>query len=252
MSNSRTARVPVALAAFAVALVAISAIACSSTKSPEDILADAQDAMARVQTFRFEGDLTITDAQGTTNAVHSGGWKSPDRYHLEVESDGHVNELIIAGLRAYAFDSDYLERGWQQQPLLGLGVTSPDFDYVSQLEDPELVADNATVGDVPAYHVRGSLLQEEERARQAEASLDEEDPFLQEKLVSIARWSTGYDIFVSKEDDLVLRVVHNLYMEGWDPSTDAEGVKTFRTIPISKRIATDYLDFNAPMTIEVP
>lgn len=235
-----------------VALLSLFAAACGQSDSAKEVLLKAKESMATLQAYQFEGSLASSDENGTAETKQSGEWSSPGSYHLKTESEGHVNETTIVNLRVYNYDSTYPERGWRAQPLHNMGVTAPTFDFLGQLTGVEMVERNATIEEVPVYHITGILPLEADRARHAVEQLDPKDPFREEKLVSIARWRTGYAVYITKEEHRVVRVVHELYMEGWESVSSAGGTKTFSTVPVSERTVTNYDSFNQPVTIVAP
>ncbi|MBF8266666.1 MAG: hypothetical protein HW388_174 [Dehalococcoidia bacterium] len=253
MKSKRVSRIPLVPALLILFLVAVSATACGGGETPRDILSKSRNAMAQLQSYRFGGEIRESDEKGRRSFAQSGEWVGPDRFHLKVEGNGHVDELIVVGLQAYSYESDYPGRGWRKQLLPGMGVSILNSEYQEELINLGVVKEVVAIDGLPVFHLVGKLSRDEERAIQAARELlTKDDPFLQEKLVSIARWRTSVELFVSKSDYRILRMVHSVQMEGWETSIDALGIKTFRAIPRSQITVTSYSDFNAPVTIEAP
>jgi len=186
--------------------------------------------MSGVHSYRFAAELTGQTDEGVEQARLTGEWASPNRYRMRVEGlgkgAGHVNEMVSAGGRVLASDSDYRGGAWTEQrsmppSTLSSGRLVPELDDAAQLEDE-------VIDGLAVYHLAGTSVSEVVEGLPGPVST--------------------YDLYIGKENMLLRRLVIETDFSGFAES--APGNEDF--VPTSHRVTYDFYDYDEPVTIELP
>lgn len=226
--------------------------------SADRVLAAARDAVSSVESYRSER-RTVVKYQGDGREVAMGKimltWSAPDRIYLRSqgtqEGDGEGEfELIATDGRVFAKQSttgnvwkEYeADPNGDNREVTGVLASARRFsaapDFVPTMDEAELVGTEVVDG-LSVYHVRG--------ARSFKQEIPDENPDGIFDDMPLQLDESTYDLYVGTSDFLPRRLLTKTTLSWETSSGEASGLELVYVEHID-----DFLDYNSPVTIELP
>lgn len=233
-------------------LLTILLLGCGeSAPDTEDVIGKAMDAIEKVQTYRIEGEATVTQGEETTQSGFQMEFVSPDRIRTTTMEENASSESIRIGQTEYNkhLDNDKWQvRQWPESfPSYNMAVMMvKSFDGLVGL----VRLANEKIDGVDCFHYKGSE-DMEGRVDERKAELDPSQLGYEEqlRLLEAQRQSQSELEFWIGKEDYLLRCLeqHNdiVFIEDMGKDTEREAHTTMV-------VKYTFYDFNQPIQIEPP
>jgi len=154
-------------------------IGCGSSRTdPEDVIANAKDAINEIQTYRSEMVYISTENGQTTRSSAQMEFVSPDRMHVIPVNGNGSGESIRIGNTEYRWDPD--SKKWQvRQWPESFSFRNPAVRWVEGLDSLVGLVEMADeeIDGVDCFHYKGSI-DLKARGEEERAKLDPSQPDL--------------------------------------------------------------------------
>ncbi len=234
----RPALVAIPIVAILIALLVLQP--WSPFLGPQGVMAKVYAATASLQSYR----ATTSNTNSEGKALNSEGeFVFPDRFHMEITSDGETDEFIIVGDKQYVKSGDLsrdvtITLAKSSSSILSREATLEILDSLTGLR----TLPDERIEGVDCFHYMGSV-DIERTIGKAKAKLDPTQPRYDEALKALEQMrtiKTEVELWIGKDDYLIRQMKQDTQapdgIGGWSTSST-----TWK-----------YYDFNKPITIEPP